>query len=184
MRKILVVVAVLALCLTPSLTFAKDGSGPGASAGGGNSGHGGGSSHGGGHGGGDGGNGGGHGHGGHGGEGGHGGHGGHGGDGGSTSGSAVSAPSGDAGAASNGGPTGVMGNGGFTTTDRERLNAAIRVCEMTRPGLALGDSTVNGGWSFRTYDDTVWPYVMRCMADHGYMANGADYRSTTNFGTR
>jgi len=68
--------------------------------------------------------------------------------------------------------------------DREHLQAVIQVCEMTRPGLALGDTTVNGGWSFRTYDDTVWPFVQRCMKAHGYPAYGVDYSETTNFGQR
>lgn len=72
----------------------------------------------------------------------------------------------------------------FSKTDREHLNAVVKMCEMTRPGLALGDTTVDGGWSFRTYDDTVWPFVQRCMADHGYPANGPDYHNTTNFGAR
>jgi hypothetical protein len=55
---------------------------------------------------------------------------------------------------------------------------------MERPGLALGNTTSNGGWSFITFDDTVWPYVERCMRAKGYPSNGADYSEPTNFGTR
>mgnify|MGYP001606999679 CR=1 FL=1 len=83
-----------------------------------------------------------------------------------------------------GGTFTVIGGAGISKQAREKLMGDVRVGEMTRPGLALGDTTVNGGWSFRTYDDTVWPYVQRCMKAHGYPAYGVDYSQTTNFGAR
>ena len=84
-----------------------------------------------------------------------------------------------------GGATGIAGNTGVAGYgDRDHLTAVIRVCEMTRPGLAIGDTNGNGGWSFKTFDDTVWPFVQRCMADHGYPAYGTDYHGVTNFGAR
>lgn len=55
---------------------------------------------------------------------------------------------------------------------------------MVRPGLAIGDTTFNGGWSFKTFDDTVWPAVQQCMKAKGFPAYGTDYTNQTNFGTR
>ena len=123
---------------------------------------------------------GGHGHGGHHGGGHHGGHGGHGG------GASVSAPStpsvsvsGDAGALL------ITGGAGPSAKDIDKLVAAIKTCEMTRPNLAIGDYRAStGAWSFMTFDDTVWPYVQRCMAGEGYPAYGADYTNVSDFGKK
>ena len=111
-----------------------------------------------------------------GGNGGNSGNGGNGNGGGGHSGGSVSASGSEAGSASTSGGTLIITGGqGVSKGDRDKLIDAIKVCEMTRPGLALGDHTVNGAWSFRTYDDTVWPYVQRCMLQHGYPAYGVDY---------
>ena len=107
--------------------------------------------------------------------------------GGSTAGAGVSVGAGSGAGSGPDGATGVGVYGGqtaFTKTDRDHLIAVVRMCEMTRPGLAIGDTRANGAWSFVTFDDTVWPFVQRCMADHGYPANGPDYHDTTNFGQR
>jgi len=56
-----------------------------------------------------------------------------------------------------------------------RLAADIKICEQERPGLALGDYKANGGWSFMTFDDTVWPFIYRCMKARGHNPNGPDY---------
>src|SRR6185503_9995530 len=98
--------------------------------------------------------------------------GGHGG--GSTSGSGA-APSFTGGVIASGGTLIITGGQGISKAERSALIDAVRACEQVRPGLALGDTTSNGGWSFRTYDDTVWPYVQRCMAGKGYPANGTDF---------
>lgn len=56
---------------------------------------------------------------------------------------------------------------------------------MTRPNLAIGDYRAStGAWSFMTFDDTVWPFVQRCMKAEGYPAYGVDFSETTNFGQR
>lgn len=92
---------------------------------------------------------------------------------------------GDAGGVSAGGGTLTLTGGqGISKAAREKLMDVVKACEMERPGLALGDTTSTGGWSFRTYDDTVWPYVQRCMKAAGYPAYGIDYSETSNFGTR
>lgn len=124
------------------------------------------------------------GNGGHGGDGGHHGGGDHGGNGGSNGGSAsVATPSVSA-------PAGLGGTftaptfSGISKSDREALQAAVKRCEAVRPGLAIGDTRADGSWSFMTFDDTVWPYVQRCMKQQGYPAYGVDYTNTTNFGTR
>ena len=75
------------------------------------------------------------------------------------------------------------GSGEGERGTRDQLIAAIRVCEMERPGLAIGDTTYNLGWSFKTYDDTVWPFVYRCMKAHGYKAYGTDFSATSDFGS-
>lgn len=98
--------------------------------------------------------------------------------------SGVSAPTSVSGPNGAGGAIIVGGGSGISKGDRDKLVAAVKMCEMERPGLALGDVTYLGGWSFRTYDDTVWPYVQRCMKKAGYPANGTDYSEPSNFGQR
>ena len=78
----------------------------------------------------------------------------------------------------------ITGGQGISTGAREKLMDAVRVCEQVRPGLALGDTRANGAWSFITFDDTVWPYVQRCMKAAGYEAQGIDYSQQSNFGAR
>jgi len=80
------------------------------------------------------------------------------------------------------GITVVIGSGQAHPSDA--LYAAVKACEMERPGLALGDVRGDGSWSFKTYDDTVWPFVYRCMKAHGYQAYGTDFSETSNFGQR
>ena len=195
MKRLVTGVMILGLVLTPVLASAKNGSGPGSSAGGGNNGNGGGISNGGGQGGGNGGNGG---HGGNGNGGGNNGGGnGGGGNGSGDGGNGGGGSTGNGGGTSHGGSaTSGMGSAASGTSvdgasvsvvgggdGNGDLIAAVKACENERPGLAIGD--VRGAtWSFRTFDDTVWPYVYRCMAARGYKAYGTDFSQTTNFGTR
>lgn len=88
------------------------------------------------------------------------------------------------GVSASGGTLAITGGKGISKAARAQLISDVKACEMTRPGLALGDTTDNGGWSFRTADDTVWPYVYRCMVEKGHQPYGADYTQTSNFGTR
>lgn len=118
-----------------------------------------------------------------GGRGGHGGDGGHGGNGhggGSTSGGeSASAPS------FGGGPDGAyVSITGLGAAGRATLAADIKACEAERPGIASGDYRGNGSWFFQTGDDTVWPYIYRCMKARGHQPYGPDYTQQTNFGTR
>lgn len=178
MKKVITAVAVM-LFLGTTVAAASS---PGHSGDGGNngnhSGQGGGGSNG--NGGGNGGNGGGNG--GNGGSGGSGGEGGHGG--GSTTGGSVSTPS-ISGPSADGGAFLSTGGAGPSAGDLAKLVTAIKACETVRPGLAVGDYKAStGAWSFQTFDDTVWPFVYRCMKAAGYPAYGTDFSQTTNFGQR
>jgi hypothetical protein len=67
----------------------------------------------------------------------------------------------------------------------DTLARDIKTCEMERPGLAIGDYKADGRWGFVTFDDTIWPFVYRCMKAHGHQPNGPDYSAPqSNFGTR
>ena len=84
------------------------------------------------------------------------------------------------------GPDGATGSSVSTGEagygDRDHLVAVLKVCTWDR--LATYDTTYQGGWSVRTFDDVQWPIIYRCMKAHGYEPNGADYTKQTNFGTR
>jgi hypothetical protein len=77
------------------------------------------------------------------------------------------------------------GGQGISPAQLDKLITAIKACEMERPGLAIGDYRAStGAWSFMTFDDTVWPYVQRCMKAAGFPANGADYSTVSDFGKK
>jgi len=168
-KRILTILAVAVLALAPAFAEAHNGHGGGSSHGGGDGGHGGGN---GGHGGG---------------EGGHGGDGGHGGGsngGGSSSGGSSSTSAAPSASPVDGSGLIVIGGTGISQAERDELVSAVKACEAERPGLALGDTQANGSWSSRTADDTVWPYIYRCMAARGFQPSGPDYSQQTNFGSR
>lgn len=92
---------------------------------------------------------------------------------------------GDGGRGGHGGPDGAyVSITGLGAAGRATLAADIKACEAERPGIALGDYRANGSWFFQTGDDTVWPYVYRCMKARGHQPYGPDYTQQTNFGTR
>lgn len=101
--------------------------------------------------------------------------GGPGGNGGGPSVSAPSTPSVSGGASADGGAFLVIGGKGISAADRDKLVEDVKACEMERPGLAIGDTRADGSWSFQTFDDTIWPYIYRCMKARGHQPNGPDY---------
>ena len=85
---------------------------------------------------------------------------------------------------SGGGTFTLRTNQGVSKVAREKLMDDVKACEMARPSLALGNTDANGGWSFITHDDTVWPYVYRCMKERGHQPDGVNYSETSNLGAR